>query len=64
MARHWENSDALSAVMRGGLVVAVVGFVVSVHATMAGPMNTMRWVLVTVQGLLALGFVFFVFVRR
>ena len=64
MARHWGNSDALSAVMWGSLVVAVAGFIVSVHATMAGLMNAMGWALVIVQGLLALGFVFFGFLRR
>jgi hypothetical protein len=64
MARHCVDSDALSAIMRGGLVVAAAGFIVSVHATTAGLMNSMGWVLVVVQGLLALGFVFFGSVRR
>ena len=64
MARNAADTDALSAIMRGGLVVAVAGLVVSVHAMMAGLMNTIGWVLVIVEGLLALGFVYFGLVKR
>ena len=64
LARNAADSDALSAFMRGGLVVAVAGLIVSVHAMMAGLMNTLGWVPVIIQALLSLGFVTFAFVKR
>jgi len=62
--RDAADSDALSGFMRGGLVVAVAGLIVSVHAMMAGLMNTMGWVPVIVQALLTLGFIYFALIKR
>ena len=64
----WFNRDAAdsdaSGFMRGGLVVAVAGLIVSVQAMMAGLMSTMGWVTVIVQALLALGFMYFAIMKR
>jgi hypothetical protein len=64
MTRNVANSETLSPIMWGGLVVAGAGLIVSVHAMTAGLMNSMGWVLVIVQGVLALGFVYFGLLKR
>ena len=64
LARNAANSDALLAFMRGGLVIAVVGLIVSLHAMTVGLMNTLGWVSVIIQALLSLGFVTFAFMKR
>jgi hypothetical protein len=64
LARNAANSDALLAFMRGGLVIAVVGLIVSLHAMTVGLMNTLGWVSVIIQALLSLGFATFAFMKR
>ena len=64
LARNAADSDALMAFMRGGLVIGVVGLVVSGHALSTGLMNNLGWVPVIIQALLSLGFATFSFVER
>lgn len=64
LARNAADSDALLAFMRGGVVIAVAGLIVSLHAMMAGLMNTLGWVPVVVQTLFSFGFAAFAFMQR
>ena len=61
LARNAADSDALLAFMRGGLVIAVAGLAVSLHATMSGLMNALGWMPVIIQALLGAGFAAFAF---
>lgn len=63
LARNASNSDALLAFMRGGLVIAVAGLIVSLHATTTGLMNALGWVPVIIQALLGVGFAMFAFTK-
>ena len=64
LARNAADSDALLAYMRGGLVISVVGLIVSLHAMAVGLMNILGWAPVVIQALLSLGFATFAFMKR
>ena len=61
--RNAGDSEALLAFMRGGLLLAAIGLIVSLHAMMSGLMNIVGWVPVIIQGLLTIGFAYFALMR-
>ncbi len=63
LARNAADSDALRAFMCGGLVIAVAGLVVSLHAMTVGIMNALGWVPVILQAVLSIGFARFAFMQ-
>jgi hypothetical protein len=61
LARNAAMSDALRAVLLGGLAVSATGLVVAVLNAFSGASNALVWLNVVIYAFLAAGFGFFLF---
>jgi hypothetical protein len=61
LARNAAMSDALRAVLLGGLAVSATGLVVAFLQTFSGTTNALVWLNVVIYAFLAAGFGFFLF---
>jgi ABC-type transport system involved in multi-copper enzyme maturation permease subunit len=64
LARGAAESDGMTALLRGNFVIAAIGFVVALHATATGLMNTVGWLPVAIYALVGIGFGYYGFMRR
>jgi len=62
-ARNVADSEAQRAIILAMLISHVIGIIVSVLGTVSGPMNVVGWSAVAIYVLLALGFVYFQFMK-
>lgn len=63
-ARNAKAADALKAVMVAGIVANGLDALILLHATWTGLLNSYGWPQAAVNGLLALGFAYFAFVKQ
>jgi hypothetical protein len=64
LARNAADSDGLTAIMRGGLAITVLTFIVALIATWSGQINALGWVSVILSGLIGAGFAYYGFRPR
>jgi hypothetical protein len=62
--RNESGAEALKAAMMAGLIVNGLDCMILLHATATGLSNALGWLQVAINGLLALGFAYFIFGKR
>ena len=63
-ARNGDGADAFKAVMLGGFVANTLNCGILLHATATGLLNSLGWLQVVINGVLAIGFGYFAFGKR
>ena len=63
-ARNGKGAEALKAVLVAACISNGLDALILLHATWTGIINTMGWVQVAINGLLALGFAYFAWSKR
>ena len=63
-ARKGDGAEAFKAVMLGGFVANTLNGGILLHATATGLLNSLGWLQVVINGVLAIGFGYFAFGKR